>query len=188
MFKLKHFLIKVDYKILLQFRNTRTIKALSLSTGNTLTTIFSLITAISFSRVLSIHDYATYKQIFLIFSFVAPILTLALPDTLFYMLPRELYRKRALIFENFLSLVFLGSIFSIFLATGGADLLSIAFNNKDLKTNLDAFTIYPIFVLPISSLNSLFILNEKIGRLTLFNIGTKFFVFIINIIIAITRV
>ena len=103
---------------------SRTVKAGILASGTFLTTCVRLISAIILARVLSMYDYATYRQTLLAYAFVSPLLMLGLPDALYYFLPGENKRPRSLLMENLLLLSFMAGLFSLFLLFGGNRLLA----------------------------------------------------------------
>ena len=107
------------------------------------------------------HDYATYKQTFLAYAFVAPLLMLGLPQALYYFLPGEKQRARGVLFDNLLLLSAMGAIFSLFLLFGGNRLLAWRFNNPDLEHTLLLFAPYPLFMLPVAALAACLMARDR---------------------------
>jgi len=149
---------------------SRTIKVLALSLGQTLKAFVSIFFGMIAARLLTKHDFATLKQTMLAYNFVAPILMLGLPNALYFFLPKEKIRKKGVLIDNLLLLFILSIIFSIFLLVGGHELLSMRFNNPDLNSTLKWMIPYPIFVMPASILGAVLLTQNKTLTLTLYNI------------------
>ncbi len=122
------------------------------------------------ARVLSKHDYATMRQTMLAYSFVAPLLMLALPDALYYFLPRAGDRKRGVIIDNIFLLFVMALIFSVFLAFGGHKLLAMRFNNPDLSITLKWMIPYPLYVMPAGVIGAVLLTQNKTYLLAKYNV------------------
>lgn len=154
---------------------SRTVKAGILASGTFLTTCVSLISAVVLARVLSMYDYATYKQTLLVYAFVSPLLMLGLPDALYYFLPGENKRPRSLLIENLLLLGFMAGLFSLFLLFGGNRLLAWRFKNPDLARMLLILAPYPLFMLPVSGLSACLIARNRVKQVAVFNVLSRLF-------------
>ncbi|NMD01218.1 MAG: oligosaccharide flippase family protein, partial [Bacteroidales bacterium] len=152
---------------------SRTNKVLALSIGQTLTTLSGIVSGMILARILTKTDYATIKQTFLAYNFVAPILMLGLPNALYYFLPRNENRQRGVTLDNILLLLGLAIIFSLFMAFGGYHLLAKRFNNTNLETTLKWMIFYPIYMMPVSILGAVLVYKEKVRILTFYNIFTQ---------------
>jgi O-antigen/teichoic acid export membrane protein len=152
---------------------SNTAKVIALSLGNGLTTLVGLVASIVLSRVLTILDYATYRQALLAYQFAEPLLSLALPMALYYFLPAEHDRKRGLLVDNVLLLTLMGSIFSLFLMLGGSRLLSLRFNNPDLEAALHLLIPYPIFLFPAGILSAVLVVHARTAALSVFNVASR---------------
>jgi len=80
------------------------------------------------------------------------LLALGLPQAIYYFLPGENERPRAVLVENLLLLSFMGGLFSLFLL-GGNRFLAWRFNNPDIAKTLRILVPYPLFMLPASALS-----------------------------------
>jgi len=154
---------------------SRTVKAGILASGTFLTTCVRLISAVVLSRVLSMYDYATYRQTLLAYAFVSPLLILGLPDALYYFLPGENKRPRSLLMENLLLLSFMAGLFSLFLLFGGNRLLAWRFNNPDIARTLLILAPYPLFMLPASGISACLIARNRIKQVAIFNVLSRLF-------------
>jgi O-antigen/teichoic acid export membrane protein len=154
---------------------SRTVKAGILASGTFLTTCVRLISAVVLARVLSMYDYATYRQTLLAYAFVAPLLMLGLPDALYYFLPGENKRPRSLLMENLLLLSFMAGLFSLFLLFGGNRFLARRFDNPDIARTLLILAPYPLFMLPVSGLSACLIARDRVKQVAIFNVLSRLF-------------
>ena len=122
--------------------------------------ITNIVLLIIASRYLSLHDYATFRQTFLPYEIMAPIVAMGIPSTIYYLLPRRL-DKLNLIFQSMLIMSFSSLIFSSFLMFGGIGMLAKLFNNADLNHSMKWLIIFPFFQIPITLLLSVFIYEGK---------------------------
>ena len=144
-------------------------KVLALSIGSSLSMVASLIFGIVASRWLSKNDYATIRQTFLAYEFIAPVLMLGLPTALYFFFPKE-ENKRGIIIDN-ISLLFLaGCIFSIFLLCGGYKLIARRFDNPDLLETLPWLIPYPLIIMPTAGLAAILVLQNKTKSLAVYNV------------------
>ena len=144
-------------------------KVLALSIGSSLSMVASLIFGIVASRWLSKNDYATIRQTFLAYEFIAPVLMLGLPTALYFFFPKE-ENKRGIVIDN-ISLLFLaGCIFSIFLLCGGYNLIARRFDNPDLLETLPWLIPYPLIIMPTAGLAAILVLQNKTKSLAVYNV------------------
>lgn len=148
---------------------SRSGKVLALSIGSSLSMVASLIFGIVASRWLSKNDYATIRQTFLAYEFIAPVLMLGLPTALYFFFPKE-ENKRGVVIDN-ISLLFLtGCIFSIFLLCGGYHLIARRFDNPDLLETLPWLIPYPLIIMPTAGLAAILVLQNKTKSLAVYNV------------------
>ena len=149
---------------------SRSGKVLALSIGSSLSMVASLIFGIVASRWLSKNDYATIRQTFLAYEFIAPVLMLGLPTALYFFFPKE-ENKRGIVIDN-ISLLFLaGCIFSIFLLCGGYKLIARRFDNPDLLETLPWLIPYPLIIMPTAGLAAILVLQNKTKSLAVYNVA-----------------
>lgn len=151
------------------YRN-RTFRAALLAFGRLLTTIAMLIVAAVLSRMLDGQSYAAYRQTFMVFNFLAPLLVLGLPESLYYFIPREPHRSRQLLSTNVGLLGFSGVVFIVLVWLGGSVFVADVFHNNVLSELLLIFSPYPLLVLPLRSIDAVLVATNKIRQLTVFNI------------------
>ena len=156
---------------------SRSRKALILALAQTLATFTSLVLFSFLSRVLTTHDYATYRQTLLFYSILGPFLGAGLPGALLYFLPVEQKLKKAVLLENLLALATAGLALSLFILGGGDNLLATIFNNPELKTTLKWFAFQPIFLLPTTATSACLLAEGRISQLAIFNIISKVLLF-----------
>lgn len=152
---------------------SRSAKVVALSLGQTFTTLALLIGAMFATRMLSKNDYATLRETFLAYNFIAPLLMLGLPNALYYFLPRTENRKKTIAIENMLLLAGLAFLFSLFMLLGGYKYLALRFNNPELENTLQWMVAYPLYVMPIAILPAVLVIKGKTTLLSAYNIITS---------------
>jgi O-antigen/teichoic acid export membrane protein len=138
-----------------------TVKAGIISFGKLVTSLSSLAAAAILSRFLSKTDYGTYRQVWLIYNTVAPVLILGLPVSVNYFVPRmKPSEQKALNLQTYLLLAALGLILSLLLFLG-APFVARSFDNAALTEMLRIFSLIPVLTLPTLYYQNLFICLNK---------------------------
>lgn len=158
---------------------SRTVKTAILASGQVLSACAALIGFAVLSRILTLHDYATYRQTILAYGFVAPVLVLGLPEALYYFMPNEKERARGVLLENLISLCILGAVFSMFLLLGGNRLLAWRFHNPSLEHSLLILAPYPLFMLPAAAFSACLMARDRVKQVAVFNVLSRLVVLII---------
>lgn len=149
---------------------TSIIKKISyLSIGRGTATISNIISLIVASRFLSLNDYATFRQTFLPYIVLVPILQLGIPGTLYYLLPRR-KDKLNLVLESLLILSLTAFMFSLFLLIGGIGFLADKFNNPNLNNSLQWLIPYTFFQLPVNLLISVLVYEGKTKAVAIYSV------------------
>ncbi len=149
---------------------TRTFKAGVLAFGAALTVGAGLISSAVLARLLTPHDYGTFRQTLLVFLVAGPVLSMGLPNALSYFLPGEARRPRAVLYENILLLVALGVGFGIFLLAGGNRLIARGLGNPDLVTTLAIMAPYAMVNLPWGSFSTCLMVSGRAMSFTIVNV------------------
>jgi O-antigen/teichoic acid export membrane protein len=149
---------------------SRTSKVLALSLGQGLTAAVTLLTGVVLARMLTVGELATYRQTLLAYNIAAPILSLGLSSGLYYFLPNETKRARAIVVEGMLVMLFMGAIYSLFIACGGNFLLAQRFSNPNIEASLLYLIPYPLLTLPAGLLGAVLVVRGKVKQLTVFNV------------------
>lgn len=137
---------------------------------NFINSLTQFLVIVLLSRYCSLDEYASYRQVFLPFEIIAPLLGLGLSSSIFYFYPR-FENKRKLLFLNVV-LIFITSAFFFFAIIFGLDdLLSNKFNNAIIKPYLIYTAIFTFFSLSNTVLYSFLILENK----TIKNVKINFF-------------
>jgi O-antigen/teichoic acid export membrane protein len=155
-----------------------------MASGHFLRASVGLVSLAILARVLTVDDYATYRQTLLAYTFISPLLILGLPEALYYFLPTEQQRARGVLRENLLLLGVMGVAFSLFLFCGGNRLLAWRFDNPALKHTLMIFAPYPLFMLPAVALDSCLLARDKVARAAIFNVLSRVVLLVIVTIAA----
>ena len=160
---------------------SRTLRVTILAFGEIVGVIAQIATAATLARILTRMQYSIYLQSLLVFGSFSPILNLGLPNTIYILLPRAPQRTRAILLENQLLLGVIGIISALSLYLGGAEMLARSFHNQDLAVGLLYLAPYFAFMLPLSSFNSVLLVNNKATTIALFNTATRLCLFIFGI-------
>ena len=126
-------------------------RAAVLAFGNGTAAVAQMLIAAVLARYLTQADFGIYKQTFLLYNTVLPVICLGLPAALLYFLPRQEERARNVLCENLLILAVGGAVLSAFLLLGGAELVAHLFSEPKLVTPLRWFAIHPLFSLPLAA-------------------------------------
>jgi O-antigen/teichoic acid export membrane protein len=152
---------------------SRTARVLALSTGQGLGALVALVALAVLARVLSVRDYATYRQTFLAYQFAAPLLSLGLPAALYYFLPGADKRPRGVLFDNLAALTVMGCVFAVFLLAGGNRLLAWRFQNPDLAEPLQWMAAYALFALPAGAISACLTVQNRVVQLSVFHVVSR---------------
>ena len=144
-----------------------------LASGEGLTTLVGLVSVMVLARLFTKEDYATYRQTFLAYQFLGPLVSLGLPGALFYFLPTEKERPRAVLLENVLLLAAGGALISLFLLFGGNYLLARWFDNPELATTLGIFAPYPLVMLPASAFGACLLASGHATTVAVFHVLSR---------------
>jgi O-antigen/teichoic acid export membrane protein len=131
-----------------------------------------LLTLACLARLLSTSDYGSYRQVFLVFGTLAPMLSLALPQALYYFLPRAPEESRSILSANLFSLLAMGGVFTLIL-WGGSGLIAARFHNPGLERLLLFFAPYTLFALPLIALNPCLVSLNRVQLLVPFNLLSR---------------
>jgi O-antigen/teichoic acid export membrane protein len=130
-----------------------------------------LLIAMALSRLLSIEDYATFRQTLLTYQFAAPLLGLGLPAAILYFLPKSPENGRATVAEALLLNAFSGLLFAAFFLFGGSALLADVFNNPALESSLRWFACFPLLFLPTQLVSPVLVAQQRAPVLAGFSLG-----------------
>ncbi|HBG05042.1 MAG: hypothetical protein A2075_16635 [Geobacteraceae bacterium GWC2_58_44] len=153
--------------------NSRTFKTILLGFGEVLTGIVGILSAAILSRLLPISEYGSYRQVFIIYGTIGPLLCLGLPQALYYFLPRNREQSRSILSSNLAALILLGGLFTLFLWAGGSTLVAKSFNNPQLGSLLCLFAPYTLFALPILAVSPYLVSLDRVQALVPYSVGSR---------------
>jgi len=163
---------------------SRKLQVLFLSIGKFLTTIAALVSSILLSRLLSIDEYANYRQVILVYALINPILALGFDRSMYYNFEKNKDNHGEQILNVQYIVLSIAILFSVFFMVGGAGLISQLFNNSNIEKGIIIYSIFAIVNLPVLLLQPVLVLNKKIKLLTTFNILNKIFSVLVTVLIA----
>jgi len=161
-----------------QFVRSRVFRVLVLAFGEIGSAVVGLASMMVLVRILSKSEYAVYVQAMLVYSTFLPLLGLGLPKTLFVLLPRHKDHTRKMLFENQMILITIGLSFSAFMLLGGSGFIAKSFNDTRLESALPYLALYFLFSLPLSSIDSALLSQNKTITLSLFDVFSRTLLFI----------
>lgn len=127
-------------------------KTIILTLGSVLKKVNKFLLVIILVRLLTISDFGTYQQVWLIYLTLYPIFLFGIPTAVFYFIPRlSDEKKKIFTVQTIITLFFIGLIMSSFMYFF-SDFIALYFNNPKLILLLKIFSLYPIFAIPISYL------------------------------------
>ncbi|NCC51435.1 MAG: hypothetical protein EOM20_09500 [Spartobacteria bacterium] len=156
---------------------SRAWKTLILSSGKMAASGMAILTAMVLARVLSKVELAAYNQTLLVYQALMPLLLLGLPNALYFFLSGHPAHPRRMLFENLLPLLVMGLGFFLFLILGGNRLIAARFGNPLLVRTLLIFSPYALLMLPMESITPCLTARNQVGKLALFNVGSRLLLF-----------
>lgn len=152
---------------------SRTVRVLLLSSGTAITQLITLATLAVLTRVLTIQDLATYRQMLLVIQTLTPLLTLGIPSALYYFLPRHAATERTVLASTLLPMSALALLPALLLMTDVRHHVAAWFNNAALGTPLLYLSIYPLLALPTFALEPILLTKNLITPLILYTVATR---------------
>ena len=152
---------------------SRTARVLILSSGSILTALVSILSGMVLTRLLSQHDFGTYRQAILAITFAAPFVMLGLDRVLFTFLPKVVENPRATLTDNLTLLVMAGGLLSSFALLGGNHLLAKRFDNPALSPLLGWFGLYALFFLPAAAVSACLLARQQTRTLAVYNVASR---------------
>ena len=141
-------------------------QALVLITGRGLAAAFTFFIPVVLARYLSLSDYGTFKQIFLIYSSLFMVLPFGIIQSLYYFVPKEPERIRTYLVQSFVFLQGSGFIAILFLL-GFKKSIAVYLNNPDLEGYLFQLGIFIFLMLSSAYFEALLISSQKINQASL---------------------
>lgn len=124
-----------------------TTQAGGVSIGRAVGTLAGLATVMVLSRLLAPADYGTYRQVWLVFFTLAPILELGVPPSVSFFGPQLAREERKThLTQNGLALVVTGALLALALLSFAGPIARL-FRNPELADVLRAFALFPAFTL-----------------------------------------
>jgi len=132
-------------------------KAFIISFGKIINRLSALFAIIYLSYHLPKSDYGSYRQVWLLFNTLVPVLSLGIPISVNYFFPLlKEEEKKSFIFQTYFSLSILGFVFTL-LFYYGASVFGILFNNNEIVELIKYFSIIPFLALPTLFYQNLFV-------------------------------
>lgn len=154
---------------------SRTGQAFWLGIGNLVSFSFGLVSAAILSRLLSVEEYGTYRQVLYVYTTLLTVFTLGLPRAYSFFLARMPIEKGKRTIDKINSLfLLLGVLFSLSLFLG-ANVIGNILNNPALPECLRYFSLTPMFLLPVMGIESILVTYKRTLYATLYIILSRVF-------------
>jgi len=153
-------------------------KAFIISFGKIINRASALFAIIYLSYHLPKEDYGSYRQVWLLFNTLVPVLSLGIPVSVNYFFPllRE-EQKKTFIFQTYFCLLILGFLFALLFFLGASG-FSVLFNNNQINELMKYFCIIPFLALPTLFYQNLFICLDNPLLATKVSLLSSIFYFI----------
>ena len=134
------------------------------------------------ARILLKEDLAAYRQTFLAYSTIGPLLTLGVGQGIYYFLPGEKHRIRGRVMDALAVLGLTGLLFAIFLICGGNELLAQRFSNPKVARFLLWLIPFVVLSLPSNIGSSVFVATENVMLASVFGVARRLLVGVATIV------
>ncbi|MFO7660227.1 MAG: oligosaccharide flippase family protein [Candidatus Cloacimonadaceae bacterium] len=104
------------------------------------------IIGIVLARILTQAEYGTYRQLFMIYTLMAAIFMVGLPQSVYYFLPKSDAETRQKFIRQTVDLFSVLGLVSACLLLIFRDSIALAFNNPELSKILVIYAVYPFFM------------------------------------------
>jgi len=151
----------------------RKLNVIALSLGRGLARIVGLVTTMVMARVLFKEDLAAYRQTFLAYATIAPILSLGVGQGMYYFLPGEKERLRGRVTDGIAVLSIMGVLFALFIGFGGNELLAARFSNPQVARLLLWMIPFTIITLPSSVAEDVFVARDRAVLASVFGVARQ---------------
>lgn len=139
----------------------------------------SLAIAAVLSRLLDKPSYGAFRQIIVIYTICSVIFTASIPQSIYYFLQRlDSNSQKGFVFQSMGLLALFGGAIGLALFIG-AEFLGRIWHSDQLPSLLRAYAIYPVLMLPVVAVESVFMTFQRISMLFFYNVITKTIVFFV---------
>lgn len=163
-------------------QQSRKSRVIALSVGGALAKFIGIATTAIMTRLLTKDDVAAYRQVFLAFMTVGPLMTMGVGQGMYYFLPGEEKRVRGRVSDALLLLGAIGMAFSLFLLLGGNDLLAQRFSNPKVARLLIWMVPYALLTTPASISSSVLVARDEVNLSSAFGVIKQLIIGIATVI------
>ncbi len=140
--------------------------------GSGITMVAGVVFTAVASRNLSKFDYGTYRQTFLIYDFIAPVLLLGLPSSLYFLLSTSKEKAKGVLIDSLALIAIGGAIFGTVLFFFEKPIAEQLFGNPDLRKSIRYMSVYPLLILPTMIVPVVLIIANQSKYLALYTLLT----------------
>ena len=161
-------------------------KSLIIAFSKAVGVLLSLVISMILSRYLSVTLYGYYKEILLVYNTLVPILTLGVPTSINYFIPRSQSKRESknYVFQSYFILLVMGMSLTVFMYFGARFLSVNVFHTNMLIPLFKIFSPIPVLSMPTLFYINLLICEDKTllaAKLSLMFAAVRF-IFILSIV------
>lgn len=144
-------------------KNSLSFKSSIIALSKAVGVLLSLVISMILSRYLSVTSYGYYKEILLVYNTLVPILTLGIPTSINYFVPRSQSKEESknYVYQSYLILFILGMSLTIFMYFGARFLSINIFHTSALIPLFKIFSPIPVLSMPALFYINLLICENK---------------------------
>jgi O-antigen/teichoic acid export membrane protein len=150
--------------------------------GQGLARILGLVITMVMARVLLKEDLAAFRQTFLAYSTVVPLLSLGVGQGMYYFLPTEKARLRGRVTDGIAALGAMGCLFAVFLVLGGNEILARGFANPQVARLLLWMIPFTIISLPATAAESVLVARDRVMLASAFGVGRQILICVATLV------
>lgn len=145
-------------------------RAFTLFVGGAAAALGNIAVSMIAARFLSKHDYATFRQTFLLYEILAPIFTMGLPMAVYVILAREGSNIRGAVVDNVATLFGSSLLFcTVIAAIWHFDLLQFI-GNRDVNHSIGWLLVYTVGMLPAAVFVPVMVSTGRVRVATVYNV------------------
>jgi len=158
-------------------------KAVVISIGQGISSAITFISGMFLVRLVSKEDYGTYMQVLLVYSILAPILSMGISTSIYYFIPRLSDEEQKTFAWQTIAVSFLLGFISSLILYMASGIFSNRFNNSELKPLLHIYFLFPLFKFPISCLLPFLIVANRCSRAAVMEVISVILLEILSVVV-----
>ncbi len=147
-------------------------RSLIILASRSLQQLTTIVLAIILVRIMSKELYGTYRQVLLITTILTSLLSLNLPSSFYYFIPKSELNERRKVINNLFAIAFIMSLIMGGLMYFGASYIADWFHNPPIKKLLKIFCLYPFVAMALRQIPPFMISIDRPVRAGVYSLLT----------------